>query len=110
MSALELNHRLATLLGWSNLKDVGGALLGTPPAGAPQCRNEAKVPNWAGDWRDCGPLIAEHHMQLEAPASCVEAKAIHGPWVEESMGDISRDECTRRAIVLAVITKLEAGR
>lgn len=110
MTGDELNKRLAALLGWTNINHVGGALIGTPPAGEPQCRNEAKVPDWAGDWRYCGPLIAEHHMQIEAPVFCVEAKAIHGPWVEASMEDISRDECTRRAIALAVIARLEAGR
>lgn len=54
---LDANRRLAELLGWTDLFQVRGALLGTPPAGAPQCRDQARVPNWAGDWRDCGPLL-----------------------------------------------------
>lgn len=109
MTALTLNRRLATLLGWSNIIETGGALLGTPPPGEYCVRNQCRVPDWAGDWRDCGPLIGEHHIHLECPVFRVEARCNHGGWVEVEMGDITRDEATRQAIVSAVIAKLEAA-
>lgn len=108
MTNLELNRRLATMLGWSEIIELGGALLGRPPEGQPSCRNQAKVPDWAGDWRDCGPLIGEHHITVDSDTVfCVEARCGKGRWVEASMEDISRDEATRRAIVLAAIAKLD---
>lgn len=65
---LAANRRLAELLGWSAIVDVGGALLGCPPAGQPACRGQAKVPDWMGDWRDCGPLmVAFNACRLLAP-------------------------------------------
>lgn len=48
------NKRLAELLGWSNLIEVGGALVGTPPAGAAASRGQALVPDWLGDWAAAG--------------------------------------------------------
>ena len=52
----EANKRLALALGWTEIIEVGGALLGTPPDGAPESRGQAIVPDWCGDWRECGPL------------------------------------------------------
>jgi hypothetical protein len=66
------NKRLAGLLGWSNLVEVGGALVGTPPAGAAESRGQAKVPDWAGDWAEAGPLIGKHGLMVESMgAGCV---------------------------------------
>jgi hypothetical protein len=78
---LELNRRLALLLGWSNIVDVGGALLGQPPAGEPECRSQAAIPDWAGSWSACGPLMVANM-------------------------DVTADDF-RAAIVLAAIAKLE---
>jgi len=54
------NRRLAELLGWTDLFEVPGAILGTSSAGQPDVRNQDVVPNWTGDWCACGPLLAEH--------------------------------------------------
>lgn len=64
MTNLETNRKLASLLGWTKIVDVGGALLGCPPAGEPECRGQARVPDWTGDWRDCGTLIPTHVRQF----------------------------------------------
>lgn len=48
-SSLKLNQQLAENLGWTNIVDVGGTLLGTPPDGAPNSRGQTMIPNWAGD-------------------------------------------------------------
>lgn len=58
-------HRLAGLLGWTNLFIAGGSLIGTPPSGAPQCRGQAAVPRWTRDWKACGPLLVEHNVWPE---------------------------------------------
>jgi hypothetical protein len=68
MTPLEANRRLATALGWTNIVAVGGALLGTPPAGQPECRGQAAVPKWSGDWRHCGPLMVKYDvMRMISP-------------------------------------------
>ena len=47
--AQELNKEVATLLGWTTIVSTGGALLGKPASGSPNSRDQAMVPNWAGD-------------------------------------------------------------
>jgi hypothetical protein len=108
---LELNHRLATLLGWTNIIDNGGALLGTPPEGEPQCRGQARVPDWTGDWRDCGPLMARYLLAVDLAQTFIMGHTDEGvQTVRANKCNSDRDEATRRAIVLAVIAKLEASR
>ena len=58
------NKRLAELLGWTSIIEVGGALVGTPPAGAAASRGQAMVPDWTGDWAAAGPLSTEHEIDL----------------------------------------------
>ncbi|MFZ3286569.1 MAG: hypothetical protein WA191_06935 [Telluria sp.] len=110
----EANRRLAGLLGWTSIVDVGGALLGTPPDGSAQCRGQAKVPDWAGDWRECGPLGSEHQVDLLHSWS-----AVYGKWesnrhsraavTDDDEGGDNRDEAARLAIVQAVCDKMKAG-
>jgi hypothetical protein len=96
MTTTTLNRRPAELTGWTNIIELGGALLGTPPAGEPQCRSQALVPDWAGDWSACGPLLGAHgDWQYGSESARVNADG--------------RDSATRRVIVAAVIAKLEAG-
>lgn len=64
MTNLETNRKLASLLGWTNIVDVGGALLGCPPPGEPECRGQARVPDWTGDWADWGSLMDFEIRQL----------------------------------------------
>lgn len=107
------NKRLAGLLGWSNLIEVGGSLVGTPPAGAPECRGQAAVPDWAGDWAAIGPLTVEHEIDV-----LHNWGSVHGRWgagancavrVVADCIDGDRDAATRMALTLAVADKLEAG-
>ena len=107
------NKRLAELLGWANIVEVGGSLLGTPPAGEAESRGQALVMDWAGDWAAIGPLAAEYqvdvlhnwgsvHGRWGAGANCATRVAV------DHMAD-DRDAATRMALTLAVTAKLEAG-
>lgn len=106
------NRRLAELLGWTEIFDVGGALLGTPPPGQPACRDQAKVPDWTGDWRACGPLLTIYIRKIELRPDFIIVGAVYGApasfddaWPRNGGDD---DAIARRAIVDAVIEKLEA--
>jgi len=63
---LDANRRLAELMGWTNIFEVIGALLGTLPDGAAQSRGQARVPDWNGDWRGCGPLLGRDGITRDA--------------------------------------------
>lgn len=109
----EANRRLAGLLGWTSIVDVGGALLGTPPEGSGQCRGQAAVPDWAGDWRECGPLVGVYGMSvgvtgLDAIATC-RGPDLYGSGIEAFADHVTEDEAIRLAIVTAICAKLEAG-
>jgi hypothetical protein len=102
--AMELNRRLAQLLGWTEIVDVGGAWLGRPPGGSQKSRDQAKVPDWCGDWAACGPLLSH----------CVVAGAT-SPSVDDcdfmqDRQDSGDDAALRRVIVAATISKLEVRR
>jgi hypothetical protein len=114
MTPIDLNRRLATLLGWADIIELGGALLGTPPAGEAQSRGQALVPNWAGDWRHCGPLSTEHQVDTLHNWTSVIAKWAVDGWRKTAVTDLedgsdTRDDAARLAIVSAVISKLEAS-
>lgn len=105
------NWRLAELLGWTELFEVPGAILGTPPAGQPAARGQAKVPDWTGDWRDCGPLIAEHRMELASTAldAVARCRSFEVPPGTAAFADFgTEDAAMRGAVVAAVVAKLEA--
>lgn len=108
-NTLDLNRRLALALGWTNIVDVGNALLGMPPWGIPQARGQAPVPNWAGSWKDCGPLLTEHMIGTSHTAEAVRAVLMTGVATIIS-ADARRDAALREVIVLAVAAKLEAGK
>ena len=98
------NKRLAELLAWSSIVEVGGALVGTPPAGAAESRGQALVPDWLGDWAAAGPLLARFEIcpmfmsTYVGAGGTVELYSIHG-------GD--RDAAVRFAIVKAAMLRLE---
>lgn len=113
MTVLDANRRLATALGWTNITEAGGALLGMPPWAAPNSRGQAAVPNWAGDWRECGPLIGAYGMcvgvtGIDALATCYGTD-LYGPGIEAFADHLTEDAAIRQAIVQAVCAKLEAG-
>lgn len=114
-SSMDANRRLAELLGWTELFKVGGAWLGRPPGGCQKSRDQAKVPDWTGDWRDCGPLMVEHIRRMRLwPHRGIVGTTPSDPQEYDLVRDRergeSRDECTRRLIVDAVILQLEASR
>jgi hypothetical protein len=109
MTALmELTRRLAGLLGWSELTDAGGALLGRPPGGAENSRGQAAVPDWCGDWSAAGPISAEHEIDIFHSHSSVRGQWDVAQHARANIVDDDRDAATREAIVRAVIGKLEA--
>lgn len=109
MTTLDLNRRLAAALGWTNIVDVGNALLGMPPWGTPEARGQARLPNWAGSWKDCGPLLAEHMIGTGHTTEAVRAALMTGVATVISAG-AGRDAALREVIVLAVAAKLEAAK
>jgi hypothetical protein len=58
----QLNLKLAELLGWTNISQTNGALLGKPPPGHYCVRDQALIPNWTNDWQHCGPLIVQYQL------------------------------------------------
>jgi hypothetical protein len=112
-SALDGNRRLAELLGWTEIVEFSGMLLGIPPgASGPDL---GPVPDWTGDWRDCGPLMVEHIRRMRLwPHRGIVGTTPSDPQEYDLVRNCekgeSRDECTRRLIVDAVILQLEANR
>lgn len=105
------NLKLATLLGWTQLCNAGGALLGRPPGGAPQSRGQAQVPDWCGDWHACGELMLEHGL---CPVlGLLERDVVYVMRGREPVGQLvvsefpSRAHAVRAAIVYAVIGRLK---
>lgn len=108
----EANKRLAIALGWTEIKEVAGALLGTPPDGAPGSRGQAMVPDWCGDWSACGPLIAKHSLDIFQSWGQVGARPddqAHQRRVPISDCGYDRDFATRCAIVKSATAELEAA-
>lgn len=107
---ITLNRRLATLLGWTNIIEVPGALLGRPPEGSPESRDQCLVPNWEGDWRDCGPLGSKYRISVEHGDVTARAWFRHGYTTIRIGAFGDRDATARRAIVARVIAILERAR
>lgn len=111
-NAITANRRLAELLGWKDLFEVPGAILGTPPAGQPAGRNQCSVPDWTGDWRACGPLLAAHRMDLASTSldAVARCRSFDAPPGAAAFADFdTEDAALRAAIVAAVVAKLEAA-
>ena len=109
---MELNRRLAELLGWTELFNAGGAWLGRPPGGSQKSREQARVPDWTGDWAACGPLLSRYVRRLQLWPHRVIAGAT-SPSVDDcdfvqDREDSRDDAALRRVIVAAAISKLEA--
>lgn len=108
--SMELNKRLAELLGWTNVVDAGGALLGCPPGGAENSRDQAAVPDWCGNWAAAGPLGAKHEIDIlhNWESVCGRWDAGYSQHVRIAVVEDRRDLATREATVRAAIAKLEA--
>lgn len=59
MTCLATNKRIAALKGWTNINELGGSLIGTPPEGVYHSRGQRLVPNWTGDKAACFELYCE---------------------------------------------------
>lgn len=106
------NKRLAELLGWTSLIEVGGALVGMPQAGTAASRGQAMVPDWAGDWAAAGPLIGQFSMSvgftgLDAVATARDYEK--GAAFEAIADHATPDAAARFAIVRAITRAMEAG-
>lgn len=112
MTGMDANRRLAELLGWTEIFDVGGALLGMPPGGNPASRDQAKVPDWVNDWNACGPLMVENitRMRLWRHRAVVGTAKLGSDLVRDPQAGESPAANLRRVIVDAVIAELEACR
>ena len=100
------NKRLAELLGWTSIIEVGGALVGTPPAGAAESRGQALVPDWLGDWTASAPLLVQFEIRLMPMSAGVDA----GGFLEWYRFYPDKDAAARAAIVMAATHRLEYPR
>ncbi|AYM76920.1 hypothetical protein D9M09_14765 [Janthinobacterium agaricidamnosum] len=100
------NKRLAELLGWSNIAEVNGALIGTPPAGAAESRGQALVPDWASDWAAAGPLAVEYNIVIEPGTRTSTA----GGYMVHHYLHTSKNAAVTLAIAMAVMHKLASAR
>ncbi|PHV13802.1 hypothetical protein CSQ90_26600 [Janthinobacterium sp. BJB303] len=100
------NKRLAELLGRSSIVEVGGALVGTPPAGAAASRGQALVPDWLGDWAAAAPLLAQFEIWLMPMSAGVDASG----FLEWYRFYPDKDAVARAAIVKAATHCLEKAR
>lgn len=100
------NKRLAELLGWSSIVEVGGALVGTPPAGVAESRGQALVPDWLGDWAAAAPLLVQFEIRLMPMSAGVDAAG----FLEWYRFYTDKDAAARAAIVKAVTHRLEKSR
>jgi hypothetical protein len=110
MTGMDANRRLAELLGWTDIFDVGGALLGTPPGGNPASRDQAKVPDWVSDWNACGPLMVQYvrRMKLWPHRAVVGTSTPSCDLARDPQEGESAAANTRHLIVAAVSAELEA--
>lgn len=105
---MSTNRRLAEILGWTEIFDVGGALLGNPPLGEPEGRGQARVPDWTGDWSYCGPLLIAHINSLDIAQCFVSVSGPKGfDLTVSARAAQTKDEAARDVIVRGVIAKLE---
>lgn len=104
------NRRLAELMGWTEIFDVGGALLGMPPGGNPASRDQAKVPDWTGDWQACGPLMMEYisRARIWRHRAVVGTPRLGCDLVRDPQAGESQAANFRRLVVDAAIADLEA--
>ena len=100
------NKRLAELLGWTSITEVGGALVGTPPTGAAESRGQALVPDWAGDWAAAAPLLVQFEIRMMPMLAGVDAAG----FLEWYRFYSDKDAAARAAIVKAVTHRLEKSR
>lgn len=109
---LAANARLATALGWTNIVDVGGALLGKPDWVCDNSRDQVQVPDWCGQWSACGPLLAQLQLWTMpadgvAMVSFMAGESIGANVEEWYRRHISPDHALRYAIVHASTIALE---
>lgn len=102
-SCVAKERHLAHLLGHHNIEELYES------AGTLWAGNQA-LPKWTRDWKACGPLLAEHELELhflrsaeQQPATgvCVDGITVH---FSDHPG---RDRGIMIAIVKAVIARLE---
>lgn len=98
-----LNKAIAERLGWTQIVDARGVLLGRPPCGALNSRGQALVPNWAGNWGDCGPLIGQHSIRVDPLRAGISANNEYVLFQD----DMDADSAARHAIAMAFLAKLE---
>jgi len=103
------NAQLARSLGWTDIVELGESLLGRPVGGAPDSRDQAKIPDWCGDWQAAGALVAQYGVSVRIWPHGVKARIDVVPVSHQTFFGNHRDRATaiRHAIVSAVVMHLE---
>lgn len=97
---VNLNWKVAEALGWTGLFKIGGSIVGQPPGGSPNSRNQAMVPNWSGDFNLCCELGLQYNVYP------------HRGEVEYRMRDGEMDRATafRHVMLLSVLASLSLSK
>lgn len=113
MDTLLLQKELAELLGWTNIKEIQGSFIGTPPDGGHGSRGQAMVPDWYGSWEACGLLMTAHDLDIGRASDSGGREVVYasapdtGRQYVAVIGDYpDKDHATRSMIIRAVIGKL----
>lgn len=104
---LDADRHLAEALGWTNLFNAGGALLGTPPTGGENSRGQAAVPRWTLDDASSFSLEVEYTLSIWQ-SDTVEIQDVDGIFVTKANYEDhpTRKDAVRYAIVIAVTALL----
>jgi len=104
---MQANQRLAELLGWTNVVEVDGALMGVAPHGTPYCHDHAVVPDWCGDWAACMALVMRQDGEiLEALLNAIKSLSLNLDIARLEHTDLER--ATRYILIVSVIATNES--
>lgn len=106
----EINHRVAEIEGWRFIKSESARLAKWAWPGCPPQMNmralDDNPPQFATDWRWCGPLIEKYNLNLECWVELDDPPTVVENWCagwDSKPGHFRTGQTPQMAICLAVI-------
>ncbi|BCG50026.1 hypothetical protein [Ralstonia phage RP13] len=110
---IAIERKLAELLGWFDITQITGSLIGSHKDLRLDTRGQAAIPQWTRRWSDCGPLMVKYRI------SPTYGKNEYGKYVwifnelrcigEVCLNDhYDEDLAVMLAVITAVINTIEA--